>query len=109
LDAGSAAEAVTGWTAHSVTGVCAFNDEVAMAVLAGIRAHGLTAPGDIAVIGADDIPVGRLAVPPLSTVAFDLHEAGRYRAEEILAGLEQREAPAATPAVGPRLIHRESS
>jgi DNA-binding LacI/PurR family transcriptional regulator len=109
LDAASAERAVAAWQACSVTGVCAFNDEYAMAVLAGARARGLSVPGDLAVVGADDIPVARLAAPPLSTVAFDLHEAGLHRAEAIAAGLQGREARPARPAGGPRLIRRESA
>jgi DNA-binding LacI/PurR family transcriptional regulator len=109
LDAASAERAVCDWTARSVTGLCAFNDEYAMAVLAGARARGLAVPGDLAVVGVDDIPVARLASPPLTTVAFDLHEAGRHRAEAIAAGLEGREPPPAPAGVGPRLVRRESA
>jgi DNA-binding LacI/PurR family transcriptional regulator len=109
LDADSAQRAVAAWRARSVTGVCAFNDEYAIAVLAGARAHGLAVPGDLAVVGADDIPVARLAAPPLSTVAFDLHEAGLQRAAAIAAGLDGREAGPAPTAAGPRLIRRESA
>jgi DNA-binding LacI/PurR family transcriptional regulator len=71
LEAAAAATAVGQWRASGVTGVCAYNDEVALAVLAGMRIAGLTAPQDMAVIGVDDIPPARLAVPPLSTVATD--------------------------------------
>ncbi|WP_372491871.1 substrate-binding domain-containing protein [Nocardiopsis dassonvillei] len=39
---------------ESVTGVCTFNDETAIAVLAGMREHALSAPADMAVIGVDD-------------------------------------------------------
>jgi DNA-binding LacI/PurR family transcriptional regulator len=80
-----------------------------MAVLAGARACGMAVPDDMAVVGADDIPVARLATPPLSTVAFDLHEAGLHRAAAIAAGLLGREANLAPPAAGPRLIRRESA
>ena len=38
------------------------------------RAHG---PGDLAVIGVDDIPAAALAVPPLTTVALDAAALGR--------------------------------
>jgi DNA-binding LacI/PurR family transcriptional regulator len=109
LDAPSAERAMAGWAASSVTGICAFNDEYAMAVLAGARASGLAVPGDLAVVGADDIPVAQFAAPPLTTVAFDLHEAGRHRAEAIAAGLQGREERLPVPAVGPRLIQRESA
>ncbi|MEW2113726.1 substrate-binding domain-containing protein [Streptomyces sp. NPDC005474] len=53
LEIAAAARAVTGWTSESVMGVCAFNDDTAMAVLAGMREQGLA---DLAVIGADNIP-----------------------------------------------------
>lgn len=109
LDAASAERAVADWAARSVTGICAFNDEYALAVLAGARGRGLAVPGEMAVVGVDDVPVARLAAPPLTTVGFDLHEAGRYRAEAIVAGLEGREAPAVPQGIGPRLIERESA
>lgn len=56
------------WRTEGVTAVCAFNDEVAFALLAGMRAADLEAPGDLAVIGVDDIPVAQFAEPPLTTV-----------------------------------------
>ena len=82
-----AAAAVGQWRSQSVTGVCAFNDETAIAVLAGLREQGLTAPADLAVIGVDDIATARLAAPPLTTVTFDLRQAGRGRAEAVMASL----------------------
>ena len=109
LDVASGTRAAADWRAGSVTGICAFNDEVAMAVLAGARACGLSVPGDMAVVGADDIPVGRVAAPPLTTVAFDLHEAGRVRADAIVAGLAGQEPQLAESPIGPRLIERESA
>jgi DNA-binding LacI/PurR family transcriptional regulator len=44
LEAAAAAAAVGQWTAQAVSGVCAFNDETAIAVLAGMREHDLAAP-----------------------------------------------------------------
>jgi DNA-binding LacI/PurR family transcriptional regulator len=86
-----AAAAVGEWTSRSVTAVCAFNDETAIALLAGMREQGLAAPADLAVIGVDDIPTARLAAPPLTTVGFDLREAGQRRAEMVMASLAGRE------------------
>jgi DNA-binding LacI/PurR family transcriptional regulator len=90
LEIADAASAVGQWTGQSVTGVCAFNDETAIAILAGMRERGLAAPADLAVIGVDDIPTARLAAPPLTTVGFDLHRAGRQRAEMVMASLAGR-------------------
>jgi DNA-binding LacI/PurR family transcriptional regulator len=108
LDAGDAARAVRQLADASVTGVCAFNDETAIAVLAGMREHGLVAPADIAVIGVDDIPTARLAAPPLTTIHFDLRDVGRERAEAVVAALSGRE-PAHPTRSTPQLVQRSST
>jgi len=74
LDPASAADAVRGWRAArpAVSGVCCYNDNVALAVLSGLRHLGLKAPDDLAVIGVDDIPAAALADPPLTTVTTDM-------------------------------------
>ena len=56
-----------------VTAACAYNDETALALLAGLRGRGLTAPDDLAVVGVDDIPVAILADPALSRPVRRLH------------------------------------
>ncbi|MFE3739405.1 LacI family DNA-binding transcriptional regulator [Streptomyces sp. NPDC059134] len=109
LDIDALARVVERWTAEGVTGVCAFNDEHAIALLAALRHLGLAAPDDLAVVGADDIPMARFAAPPLSTVCFDLAEAGRYRADSVLAALAGRGAPSPGPGATPRLVRRLSS
>lgn len=107
--AAGAARAVAAWRRESVTGVCAYDDEVAIAVLAGARAHGLRVPGDLAVVGADDVPVARLAAPPLTTVAFDLGEAGRRLAEAVAAGLADEETAPRVLAADPHVLVRRSA
>ncbi|WP_405733370.1 LacI family transcriptional regulator [Streptomyces sp. NBC_01537] len=109
LEIAAAARAVTGWMSESVTGVCAFNDDTAMAVLAGLREQGLTAPADLAVIGADDIPTSPLTAPPLTSIRFDLHEVGRRRAEAVIAGLSGREPHLTFASVNPQVVQRSST
>jgi DNA-binding LacI/PurR family transcriptional regulator len=93
LDPERAAEAVRRWRAAGVTGVCAYNDEVALAVLAGARRLGLSAPDDLAVIGVDDITAARLAVPPLTTVTTDQRRLAAHLAAIVLAAVSGRPAP----------------
>ncbi|NEA98788.1 LacI family DNA-binding transcriptional regulator [Streptomyces sp. SID13726] len=109
LDILDLAGVVQRWTAEEVTGVCAFNDEHAIALLAAMRHLGLTAPDDLAVIGADDIPMARFAAPPLSTVYFDLEEAGKHRAQAVAAGLAGRDVALPAPRTSLRLVERASS
>lgn len=111
LEVASGARAVAAWAAlrPPVTAVCAYNDEVALAVLAGMRAHGLTAPADLAVIGVDDIPAAALATPALTTVATGMAALGRYLATAVVRSLAGKPPPAAPGAGIVRLIRRESA
>ncbi|MEU6225620.1 LacI family DNA-binding transcriptional regulator [Streptomyces sp. NPDC047042] len=70
----SARDAVAEWTQGStpVTAVAAFNDLIALAVLASCRTQHIDIPNDLALIGVDDLPVSSLAVPALTTIGMDL-------------------------------------
>ncbi|MFJ9711650.1 LacI family DNA-binding transcriptional regulator [Streptomyces sp. NPDC101234] len=96
LDARGAADAVEAWLAADtpVTGVCAFNDDIALAVLAGLSRLGLRAPQDLAVIGCDDIPNAALAQPPLTTVFRDTNTIARSMARRVVDTLAGKQIPA---------------
>ncbi|MFE1835665.1 LacI family DNA-binding transcriptional regulator [Streptomyces sviceus] len=96
LDARGAAQAVEAWRAEEpgVTGVCAFNDDVALAVLAGLGHLGLRAPRDLAVIGVDDIPAALLTQPPLTTVFRDTNTIARNMARRVVDALDGKTPPA---------------
>ena len=53
-------------------GVCCYNDDVAIAVIAAARELGLTVPQQVAVIGVDNTEIGQLISPRLTSVAIDL-------------------------------------
>jgi DNA-binding LacI/PurR family transcriptional regulator len=92
--------------AHAaVTAVAAYDDDVALRVLTAMRALGLAAPADLAVIGFDDTDYGALVDPALTTVHVDAEEHGRKAAREVL-GLDP--GPLARYAPG-RVIVRESA
>lgn len=112
LDAENAAPAVDRWVGASVTGVCAYNDETAMAVLAGMHLRGLRAPDDIAVIGVGDIAAARVSIPALSTIGFDYAEQGRELAQAVADRLDAGDdkSPASVEGLSrPRLILRTSA
>ena len=75
-----------GFGGRSFAVVC-YNDEVAMALLAGARALRRDVPGDIALIGCDHTKVGQVANPRLTTVEMDVPGAARYLAEDVIACL----------------------
>ncbi|GAA2299803.1 LacI family transcriptional regulator [Streptomyces kunmingensis] len=80
--------------------VFAYNDEYAMLLMRALQDAGADIPGEVAVIGADDLMLGRLLRPRLSTVRIDLPSG------EELAGLVDRlvRDPAAAPEVRDVLV-----
>jgi len=102
------AAAVAAWREAGVTGVAAYNDEVAFAVLAGARAARLAVPGDLAVIGVDDVPLAALAAPPLTTVTQHIEREASYLAACVLAALDGEDAPP-RPHDPPALVERDSA
>ena len=109
LDAQAAASAVGRWRNGAVTGVCAYNDEVALAVLAGLRLLGLAAPAGLAVIGVDDIPVARLAAPPLTTVTTDQVAVAAHLAATVVAVIADEPPPVRPGSNTVSVIRRRSA
>ena len=111
MDLAAAADAVSAWREEdpAVTAVCAYNDDVAFALLAGMRACGLTAPEDLAVIGVDDVPLAPFASPPLTTVSQDIDALVAYLTAAVLQSIagEELSRPPRSEAV--TLVVRESA
>lgn len=108
VDAVSGTSAVEAWRAAGVTGVAAYNDEVAFAVLAGARTVGLAVPDDLAVVGVDDVPLAALSAPPLTTVTQSMDREASYLAGRVLAALDGENAPK-RPDDRPTLVERDSA
>ncbi|MBB2922046.1 LacI family DNA-binding transcriptional regulator [Cellulomonas cellasea] len=109
LDIEAAKGAVATWREAGVTAVCAYNDDVALALLTGVRRSGLAVPGDLAVIGFDDIPGAAVADPPLTTVTTDHRAIAEHIAQMIVHGLEGREAPLRPGSDVVGLVRRDSA
>lgn len=112
LDAATAAAAADRWhsAVPAVTGVCAYNDETAFALLTGMHRMGLSAPGDLAVIGADNDRLAAFAVPPLTTIDNNLDVLVARAARMIVSGVTGDTTLATTPQETPlSLVVRESA
>lgn len=112
LDGKDAADIVRLWHSYGVDAVCAYNDDVALAVLFGIRDAGLRCPEDIAVIGSDGTTAGAVAYPPLTTIAVDPGPAADWFVTHLLGelGLEDEHESGVAPADAIlRLVVRESA
>jgi DNA-binding LacI/PurR family transcriptional regulator len=66
------------------TAIVAGTDVLALGVLQGARELGLDVPGDVSVIGFDDIEEARASQPPLTTIHQDLFGQGRVAARRVL-------------------------
>jgi len=60
-----------------VSAVMAFNDQMALGVIAGLTARGISIPGDVSVVGFDDVPMAAMVAPPLTTIGMPTGEAGK--------------------------------
>jgi DNA-binding LacI/PurR family transcriptional regulator len=89
------------------TAVFAANDQMALGFLHACRETGLDVPGDLSVVGFDDIPEAAHLAPPLTTVRQDFAELGRRAVAMLLAELR---GEAASDLVLPaQLVVREST
>ena len=105
--------------APDTTGVIAYNDLMAIGAMRAIRASGRTVPGDISVVGFDDVAIAAYTDPPLTTIAQAIGELGRWAVERLVERLsdgaamlngEEPPSRAASGTVLPvRLVARGSS
>jgi len=71
-----------------VTGVLCFSDRIAIGVCQAARRLGLGVPGDLSVVGFDDIPRAITWDPPLTTVHQPLIDKGRIAARMLLDAID---------------------
>jgi len=87
--------------------VFAASDLIAIGAMRALVAAGRAIPGDVAVMGFDDLPAASMTNPPLTTVMQDLKGAGERLVETLVALIEDRPLPEAT--LGARLVARRST
>ncbi|MFE9255378.1 LacI family DNA-binding transcriptional regulator [Streptomyces sp. NPDC006879] len=105
----SAAALAARWPDLRVDGVFAYNDEYAMLLMSALKDAGVEVPGHSAVVGADDLVVGRLLRPRLSTVQIGLPSGDHLAAMVDRVVREQPETPECHDVMTTRLLRRESS
>ncbi|MFJ5533150.1 LacI family DNA-binding transcriptional regulator [Streptomyces sp. NPDC093261] len=105
----AAARLAAGWRSLGLDAVFAYNDEYAMLLMRALQDEGVDIPGETAVVGADDLMLGRLLRPRLSTVHIEL-PSGRELAELVDRVVrDPDDVPEVSQVLGARIVHRESS
>lgn len=93
---------------RSVTAVFTGNDQMALGLMRALDEQHLAVPGDVSVVGFDDLPESAYFRPPLTTVRQDFGEVGRRCIASLLARIHGR-PPLSLPAISPELKIRASS
>lgn len=85
--------------------VLCYDDQRALRLLSALRGSGIDVPGQLAVVGFDDIPFAAISNPPLTTISVPHSEMGRLACEMLLAQL-RTETPQPPVQVDVRLVLR---
>ncbi|MDO0924604.1 LacI family DNA-binding transcriptional regulator [Streptomyces sp. TG1A-8] len=105
----AAAELAARWPRLGLDAVFAYNDEYAMLLMRALQDEGVGVPGDVAVVGADDLMLGRLLRPRLSTVRVEL-PSGQDLAELVDRAVRDPGGdPEVREVLGATLVRRASS
>ena len=92
-----------------VTAVVAGHDRVALGCYDALAARGLSCPGDVSVVGFNDMPFMDKMQPPLTTLRVAHHEIGAEAARLLLNVFEEPERPPRSVMLRPALVIRSST
>jgi LacI family transcriptional regulator len=92
------------------TAVFVASDEVALGALKAAKQAGVEVPGELAIVGFDDLPLATFVAPALTTVRVPAHEIGRVAARALIDAMSGSSTPSEPARVlRTELIVRESS
>jgi DNA-binding LacI/PurR family transcriptional regulator len=89
--------------------VFAASDLMAFGALRALAEAGRRVPDDVAVVGFDDAPIARQAVPPLTTVYQPIEEMGRQMAKLLVARIRRAEIDKPYVLLDTHMVERESA
>jgi LacI family transcriptional regulator len=92
------------------TAIFCFNDIAAIGAIRALSDAGLAVPGNVSVVGFDDIQSAAYSTPSLTTVRQPLTEMGKRGAQVLLERIADREREYPSEIVmAPELVVREST
>jgi DNA-binding LacI/PurR family transcriptional regulator len=92
-----------------VTAVLCANDNMALGLVRAMTEHGRRVPGDVSVVGFDDVPESAYFLPPLTTVRQDFIELGRQALSALVDRLRGRGEAGSRFRIAPELVIRASA
>ncbi|MGF7154512.1 LacI family DNA-binding transcriptional regulator [Novosphingobium gossypii] len=100
-------EAAFAATSANYDGIVTASDLIAMSALHILHERGRRIPGDIQIVGFDDLPLARLTSPPLTTVRQEIAQGARVMVDKIRALIEGETRH--SKVMPPTLIARETT
>jgi len=107
VDGGRRAAAMV--RADTATAVFCYNDLMAIGLMRELQAAGVNVPGELSILGFDNIFGSDFTTPPLSTIKSPLHELGASALAVVLESLDAAATKHATPALTTELVLRGST
>jgi LacI family transcriptional regulator len=109
LESGRAAAAalLAGEPRHRPTTLLVANDLMAIGCIQHALGLGLDLPGELGVVGYDDIPLATVVTPALTTVKQPARTMGRVAAELLLDVIDGRDVPVSVD-LAPTVVERDS-
>ena len=95
--------------ASGATALFCFSDEMALGAMSAIRESGLDCPGDISVVGFDDVRFASFSAPTLTTISQPASEIGSRAMELLLRHIADTAAEPESVVLSHRLVIRGSS
>jgi LacI family transcriptional regulator len=105
IEAGAEAAAKLWSSARRPTAIFAVNDNTAVGAMSWLIDHGVQIPGDISIVGYNDIPIVKHLVPSLTTVRVPFDQIASSAVELLQTAIigSTKEVRVATPSLIPRL------
>ncbi|MBD2867396.1 LacI family DNA-binding transcriptional regulator [Paenibacillus arenilitoris] len=89
--------------------VVAANDLMAIGVMHACEEAGLSVPGDVAIVGMDNLDLSSRVHPKLTSVSLEQEDIGRQAAQILMDRLHGREVYDRAVKIMPKLVVRQSS
>lgn len=91
------------------TAIAAANDQMALGAVNALKKRGISVPQDVAVAGFDNVFIGTLVEPPLTTVSVPRYEMGRKVVDMLIRKIEEEQTEAENIILGCELVVRRST
>ncbi|MDR6686568.1 DNA-binding LacI/PurR family transcriptional regulator [Arthrobacter sp. 1088] len=91
------------------TAVFAANDHMALGMLRAFREKGKSVPGDISLVGFDDVPEASSFTPPLTTVHQNFADVGNQCVDNVLQQIRTKTTKRGVTLIPTQLVVRQST